>query len=133
MSTYLDYYHRLGQGYDSQCSASYQEGLLLQAWGEFWHNVMAEACPPPDSALVLVTIRTALECARIHRNAPTADQMTSASELAQAIQVQTTAVLQWCDDRGLVPSVEIAQSSKVIHSQEALLPQGHSMPESSAF
>ena len=124
MNMYLESYHSLGHG---------QEDLLAQAWGEFWHDIMVEACPPPDSVVVLIKIRHALQCARIHRNGDAADHEESASVLAQAIQTQTEAVLQWCDSRGLVPPAEMRSLSLVAYPQEALHPKGYTSPESSIF
>jgi hypothetical protein len=124
MNTYFESYHSLGQG---------QEDLLAQAWGEFWHDIVVEACPPPDSALVLIKIRHALQCARIHRNGHTADQAESESALVQAIQTQTESVLQWCDGRGLVPPTEMRPLSQAAYPQEALQPKGYTLPESSIF
>lgn len=129
MSTYSDSYRSLGQEYDPQQPNQFQEALLMKAWGEFWGDVMEETCPPPDSALVLITIRHALQCARALRHGKDADRQALEAALAEAIQVQTQAVLRWCDDRGAALTQPLLQDSNAPLIQSMPLPLGAALPE----
>ena len=124
MSSYFESYQNLGEGADSPHTTSLQEALLLQAWSEFWRDVMENACPPPDSARVLVTVRYALQCARSLRHGLAADRQALEAALAEAIQIQTEAVLRWCDTRGTMLPEHLMPFSMTVRVPPNSLPLG---------